>query len=288
MTPTPQADLWPDLAADLLHVLGSYRSRVSSLVVETKADRTLLTEADLAVEELIVTKIRALDPEARIIAEESGNDRGPASATDPPERVWVIDPIDGTAEFVRAERTEFCSVVCRLDAGVPTEALVVAPELGTGRTPLVLTASRSDGQVTVNGSPARLNAQAPSAQAASVTRSAGTQPRAFEAAMEEAGYALKVRTTSQTLDMVRTAVDISDVAGGSPRFDLFYRRRQKLWDGVAGLCFGECSGLVHSDLAGGKLTPVKNEILERDEPVFDETVLGIPEAVAWFRTMAQT
>src|SRR5207248_6465678 len=85
----------------------------------------------------------------------------------------------GTAEFVRPDRVEFCSVVCLLDDGEPMEALVVAPELGIGRTPLVMTASRTHAGAFVNGRPAALNADAPPTLSASVTRSSTESARRF-------------------------------------------------------------------------------------------------------------
>jgi 3'(2'), 5'-bisphosphate nucleotidase len=65
--------LLPGLARDLETALLGYRRRLNEIDVVEKADHTLLTEADLAVEKLIVDRIRAFDPAARIIAEESGN-----------------------------------------------------------------------------------------------------------------------------------------------------------------------------------------------------------------------
>jgi len=276
--------LLPSLARDLAIALLGYRRRLNEIDIVEKADHTLLTEADLAVEKLIVDRIRTFDPAARIIAEESGNSSLSPAGESPTDRIWVIDPIDGTAEFVRPERVEYCSVICVVEHGEPVEALIVAPELGTGRTPIVVVASQVTGTVTVNGVAAIPNGQ--TGREASVTRSAGSVPRPFEPAMTDSGYTLKTRTTSQTLDMLRTALDISGAAAGSPRFDLFYRPRQKIWDGLAGLCVGAVVGADSRDLGGNPRTPVPNAILAQSEPTFDSTVLGAPEVVRWFIEIA--
>lgn len=276
--------LLPDLSTDLAAVLLDFRNRLSEIDVTVKADQTLLTEADLAVENLIIDRIRTADPAARIIAEESGNGAWRPADESRADRIWVIDPIDGTAEFVQPGHTEYCSVVCVLEHGEPVAALIVAPELGTGATPIVVVASRATGVVTVNGAAATPNEH--SSRAASVTRSRTTAPRPFESAMTDRGYTLKTSTTSQTLDMLRTAVDISSVAAGSPRFDLFYRPHQKVWDGLAGLCVGALTGAVAGDLAGNPRTPVPIEVLGQAEPTFDSTVMGAPEAVEWFIKIA--
>ncbi|MFV2103220.1 inositol monophosphatase family protein [Micromonospora sp. LOL_024] len=119
--------LWTDLTAELLGMLASFRSRVVDIDVQEKADHTLLTEADLAIEAMIISRIQALDPTARVLAEESGSGAWRPGVDEEPERIWVIDPIDGTAEIVRPHSVEFCSVVCLLERREPVAALIVAP-----------------------------------------------------------------------------------------------------------------------------------------------------------------
>ncbi|MEV4711364.1 inositol monophosphatase family protein [Micromonospora sp. NPDC049374] len=277
--------LWADLTTELSGVLASYRSRVAELDVQEKADRTLLTEADLAVEDMVISKIRAVDPEARVLAEESGSGSWRPGRDEEPERIWVIDPIDGTAEFVDPRSVEFCSVVCLLERREPVAALVVAPELGDGGTPIVVLARRAARTITVNGRPAAYNSEP--VRVASLTRSARSEAPPHEIGMAEAGYALKTRTTSQTLDMLRTALDLTDLATDTPRFDLFYRPRQKVWDGLAGLCLGEIVGLMSTDVNGKRHLPVPMETLAQPEPTFASTVMGRPEAVKWFVELAR-
>ncbi|GGM40251.1 hypothetical protein GCM10011608_26320 [Micromonospora sonchi] len=249
-----------------------------------EADHTLLTEADLAIEELIISRIRAVDPAARVLAEESGSGTWRPGLDEEPERIWVIDPIDGTAEFVDPRSAEFCSVVCLLERREPVAALIVAPELGADRTPIVVVASRAVGTIAVNGRPAAYTNE-PS-RVASLTRSARSEAPPHETAMVAAGYTLKTRTTSQTLDMLRTALDLTDLAADTPRFDLFYRPRQKVWDGLAGLCLGEIVGLMSADVNGTRHLPVSMETLAQPEPTFASTVMGRPEAVKWFVELA--
>jgi 3'(2'), 5'-bisphosphate nucleotidase len=281
------AQLWAELENDVRGMLGTFRGRLADLTVTEKNDRTLLTEADTAIQAMIVEKIREYDPGAPIVAEELGGEQWRSGSDPLPERVWVIDPIDGTAQFIRNDKVEYCSVVVALEDLEPAHALVVAPELGTGRSPLVLTASRADRIVTVNGRSAPTNKGVAGGRAASVTRSGGTQPRPFERTMTDAGYSLKTRTTSQTLDMVRTALDLSGLTDEPVRFDLFFRPEQKIWDGLAGLCFGSAAGMANADLSGAPRVPVSPEILAQSEPTFSSTVMGFPEAVTWFVEIAE-
>lgn len=132
--------LWTQLEQQLQPVFADYRSRLAELPIEVKADRTLLTEADIAVQALIIDAIRTLEPGAVVIAEEDDRTEVREEVLTSGGRVWVVDPIDGTAEFVRPGHIEFCSVVCLLEDWQPAAAFVLAPELGKDGTPILITA----------------------------------------------------------------------------------------------------------------------------------------------------
>lgn len=276
------AQLWDDLAERLRPVFAEYRGHIADLPVEVKADKTLLTEADVTVQQIIIDAIRAREPAAVVIAEEDERQGRREEVASADGRVWVIDPIDGTAEFVQEGRVEFCSVVCLLEDWLPVSAFVLAPELGAGRTPLVVTADAHERRLTLNGEVVTPPARPGLERWISATRSAGAPPRGFDPAAEKAGFLLKTRTTSQTLDMVRTAVDLSlHTDSPLPPFDLFWRRKQKVWDGIAGLCLGTAAGLRHCDENGQPL-PAAPAFFSQAEPVFASTVMGKPEIVSWF------
>jgi histidinol-phosphatase len=65
------------------------------LRIETKPDRTFVTEADTAIERRIRDRLRAAFPDHGLVGEEYGTDDGDASVR------WYIDPIDGTHNFMR-------------------------------------------------------------------------------------------------------------------------------------------------------------------------------------------
>ena len=65
------------------------------LEISTKPDRTLVTQADTAIERAIRARIHAAYPDHGLVGEEYGTEAG-----DAPTR-WYIDPIDGTHNFVR-------------------------------------------------------------------------------------------------------------------------------------------------------------------------------------------
>jgi len=65
------------------------------LVIETKPDRTFVTQADTAIERTIRASIAAAYPDHGVVGEEYGTDEGTAGVR------WYIDPIDGTHNFMR-------------------------------------------------------------------------------------------------------------------------------------------------------------------------------------------
>jgi myo-inositol-1(or 4)-monophosphatase len=91
--------------------------------VREKAPKDIVTEVDLLCEDLMVGAIGERYPEDAILSEERG---GEISASG---RTWLLDPVDGTANFARANPI-FCACVSVLEDGAVTHAAVAAPRLG--------------------------------------------------------------------------------------------------------------------------------------------------------------
>lgn len=109
------------LAADADHIsIDRYRS--VDLVVTTKPDRTPVTDADQAVERIIRSGIEASRPGDSILGEEYGTEGSGA-------RQWIIDPIDGTANFLRGVPIWGTLISLAVD-GVPIVGVVSSPALG--------------------------------------------------------------------------------------------------------------------------------------------------------------
>ena len=270
--------LWQELENVLIPTLKGFRSRLGSLHVEQKSDKTLLSEADIAVQEQIIRSIREVDPDGLIVAEESAYLLGSPSESD--GRTWVIDPIDGTSQFVAPSGREFCSVVCLIRDRKPVAAFVLAPEIGPDRSAVTVRVAGLGEPIEVNGKRTPDLSISPRPQLVSVTRSSGTQPRGYEEVLLAQGYQLKTRTTSQTLDMVRACVDLAPFTDPAlERFGLFYREQQKIWDGVAGMCLASAAGLFVGDGTGKERTTV-DIALDAAEPKFDSTLIASDLAAA--------
>jgi 3'(2'), 5'-bisphosphate nucleotidase len=96
--------------------------------VEAKADESPLTEADMASHHALVALLENLTPEVPVLSEESG--KIPFETRRHWERYWLIDPLDGTKEFV-SRNGEFTLNVALIEQGVPVFGIVHAPVLVT-------------------------------------------------------------------------------------------------------------------------------------------------------------
>src|SRR5690242_19775826 len=94
--------------------------------VTQKDDKTPVTEADLAPERVIVAMLTAAFPDIPVVSEETVPAAGFAS---PAARFWVVDPLDGTKEFV-ARNGEFAVLIGLVENGRPVLGVVHGPAVG--------------------------------------------------------------------------------------------------------------------------------------------------------------
>ena len=88
----------------------------------SKDDTSPVTEADIKVNDLIIQYISEEFPEDAILSEESEDDGKRFTA----EYTWIIDPIDGTSEFISGS-PEFCIMICIIHKNQPYFAGITIP-----------------------------------------------------------------------------------------------------------------------------------------------------------------
>lgn len=114
-----------DLALQLANAadeISLARFKSVDLLVESKPDRTPVTDADRSVEQKLREIILLNRPQDAIIGEEFEN-------TQTSDRVWIIDPIDGTANYLRGLPI-WASLIALRENDVITTSVVSAPALG--------------------------------------------------------------------------------------------------------------------------------------------------------------
>jgi myo-inositol-1(or 4)-monophosphatase len=199
--------------------------------LRTKTTPTdLVSEADLAAEAAIDAVLRERRPEDAVLAEEGGLSRGTGSSSG---LRWLVDPLDGTVNFV---------------FGIPAFAVSIACEDGTGPlAAVVLDPLREECFLATRSGPASLNGEEISVgeRASDLTVAMVATGFAYDAAMRERQAAVVSRVLPRARDIRRVgsaALDLCWTACG--RFDAYYERGLNPWDLAAGSLIAERSGLV--------------------------------------------
>ncbi|MCW2540255.1 MAG: inositol monophosphatase [Frankiales bacterium] len=109
------------LAAELVRSAGALAARMLRDGLETQHKTSVsdvVSAADHAAEDLVVRRLRALRPGDGVVGEEGTNR--------PAERTWLIDPVDGTYNFLQGLH-DWCSAVALTDAAGPVLGAVFQP-----------------------------------------------------------------------------------------------------------------------------------------------------------------
>jgi myo-inositol-1(or 4)-monophosphatase len=282
---SPVSPVAPGNRADLLAIavaaaleagdlLASQEGRVA--VAATKSSPTdVVTEMDGRAEELIRARILAARPDDAILGEEGGQVEG---AADAPAR-WVVDPLDGTVNYLYGLRDWAVSIAAEVDGEIVAGAVYV-PMRGE-----LFTAIRGEGAwlESSNGcsAPARGEGDSLESVAASTPRAPANESDLPEisifgrvslrcapgAPLDHAlvgtgfGYTAERRkaqgeVVAALLPLIRdirrngaASVDLCAVAAN--RMDAYYERGLNYWDYAAGALVAAEAGAVVGDTRGG-------------------------------------
>jgi len=212
-------------------------NRVDTLTITAKGRNDFVTEVDQAAEREIIASIRKSYPDHAFLAEEGG-----ASGTG--ETVWIIDPLDGTTNFLHGNPVFCVSIACQI-RGRLEHAVVYDPMRQE-----IFTASRGGG-AHVDNRRLRVSAQ-----------------RTLDGALIGTGFPYRenIRYLDEYLNMMKAvmqntagirrpgsaALDLAYVAAG--RLDAFWELGLSPWDTAAGtLLIQEAGGRIGT-LSGGEYT----------------------------------
>jgi myo-inositol-1(or 4)-monophosphatase len=223
----------------------------SLAVTATKSSATdIVTEMDHASEELLVEHIRAARPRDGFLGEEGAAEAGSSGVT------WVLDPIDGTVNYLYDIPAYAVSVGARVGDEVVAGA-VVNPVSGE-----VWTARQGHGAF-LNGSPVHAN-PAPRLAMALVSTGFGYDP-----ARRGRQAAILTQVLPHIRDIRRAgsaSLDLCAVATG--RVDGYYEQGLKPWDLAAGGLIARESGAVVGGLRGRGAGEAL--VIAAPEPLFGE------------------
>ena len=206
--------------------------RGPELRISAKSTPTdLVSEADHAAEHLIRERLAAARPEDGVLGEEGG-DRGGTSGIR-----WVVDPLDGTINFLFGVPQWAVSIACEDEHGTLV-GVVYDPERNE------LFAAERGGPATLDGRPITASTKADLATALIGTGFG------YDAEVRRAQAAVAARLLPDVRDIRRlgsAAIDLCWTACG--RLDAYYEHGLNAWDLAAGRLLCERAGLEVYDLA---------------------------------------
>ena len=235
---------------------------VESVRISQKQINDFVTEVDHASEKIIIETLLTAYPGHGILAEESGTEYGAKDS----EFVWIIDPLDGTTNFIRGVPHFAISIACKY-RGRLEHAVIIDPVRQEE-----FTASRGRGAA-LNGRRMRVSAR-----------------KGLEGALLGTGFPFRDGQldnldnylgmfrdlTGQTAGIRRAGaarLDLAYVAAG--RFDAFWEFGLSEWDMAAGaLLIQEAGGLV-SDFTGGHEFLEKGQIVAGNTKCFKAVLTAI-------------
>ncbi|MGH2491952.1 MAG: inositol monophosphatase family protein [Candidatus Limnocylindria bacterium] len=184
------------------------------IVTRKKGRANFATAADHAAEKAVLERLATHDPDVPVLAEES-----PKTALRKADRLWVVDPIDGTLNFSRAIPF-YCVVIAYVEGGRTRAAAVHAPR--TGET---FTASEGRG-ATRNGVAISVGSVTKLSEAFAVAS------LAFGATKRKDSRFVALNATCARLRVLGSAaLEMCYVAKGP--FDLFVHEALSPWDVAA-------------------------------------------------------
>lgn len=237
----------------------------TELDVETKDSKMdFVTRADTETQQRVIDVIRNEYPDATIVGEEEDELKSvPADGN-----AWVIDPIDGTTNFVRGTQLWTTTVAAVRDHET-VAAVTVAPALGD------TFAADSDG-VTLNGDPISVSTRTDLDRftVAPILRYGSERDRQFGDLLRELllrfGDLRRFGCAQVTLGMVACgALD----AAVSPQPD------PNPWDTIAGIAMVERAGGSVTDIEGGPWKPGCEGLVASNGNVHDEIVETVRRTV---------
>jgi myo-inositol-1(or 4)-monophosphatase len=231
---------------------------IDRLKVIEKQQNDFVTEVDRAAEQAIIEVLKTAYPDHAILAEESG---ASANLHDENENVWIIDPLDGTTNFIHGF-PQYCVSIALRQRGVITQAVVYDPTRNE-----LFTASKGAGAF-LNEKRIRVAKRDKLAESLIGTGFPFRPTDDIDEYMKM--FRLMTQRTAGLRRAGSAALDLAYVACG--RFDGFFEKGLKPWDIAAGsLIVTEAGGIV-GNYAGESDYLEKGEVIAGSPKIFAQMI----------------
>jgi len=231
-----------ELATSAAELLVGYAER--GVPRRRKSRRELVSEADIAAQELIVAGLRRAFPDDGIVAEEDGGSRGSPDTG----RRWFIDPLDGTTNFLKGQPRWGTSIGFYGLDGSAVGVVTCPPRGETFH-------AHSGGGAFLNGD--AIGSSDVGEPGDAVVASGFPYDFTERSNLDE--WAAVTPNVLTVRSLGAAALDLCDVATG--RLDAFWEQRLGLWDTAAGIVIAAEAGALVTDLDGNLLTAPSGDVV---------------------------
>jgi myo-inositol-1(or 4)-monophosphatase len=236
-------------------VITAARRTGAAVAAESKGIGDWVTGVDRQAEAAALAILRMATPEISVVGEETGGEIT--------ERCWVVDPLDGTTNFIRGFPMVGVSVAL-VEAGVPTVGVVLAPEIGER-----WTSRRGAGAFDRRGR--RLDIRGGAAAGVTATGFPFRQPQRHDRYLQVMNAAL-----SEFEDLRRPGAASLDLAySAAGVWSGFFELGLNLWDLAAGALLIREAGGVVSDWAGDPVAVFQSGDILAGAPAWHERMLSL-------------
>ena len=231
---------------------------IDRLQVTQKKHNDYVTEVDQAAEQAIIDVLKNAYPDHAILAEESG---ASANLHDENENVWIIDPLDGTTNFIHGF-PQYCVSIALQHRGQITQAVVYDPTRNE-----LFTATKGAGAY-LNDKRIRVTKRDKIADALIGTGFPYTDMTGLDEYLKM--FRIMTEKSAGLRRPGAAALDLAYVAAG--RLDGFFEKGLKPWDAAAGsLLITEAGGIVGT-FAGESDYLYKGNVIAGTPKVFAQMV----------------
>ena len=251
-----------DAAAAAAAVVRRHAGDTAALAAEEKAAGDYVTAVDREAERAALAVLRDRAPEIAVLAEESGGERG--------DRVWVVDPVDGTTNLVRGYPVVGVSVAL-LEEGRPVVGAITAPHLNQS-----WSAAEGAGASDARGRPLHVGTRPP----AGCVVATGFPFRNKEERVLARYVSVFMGALLSFEDLRRAGAASLDLAySAAGTFDGFFELNLAIWDIAAGALIVREAGGVVTDWRGDPDAVFISGNILAGSPAWHETMLGITRAI---------
>jgi 3'-phosphoadenosine 5'-phosphosulfate (PAPS) 3'-phosphatase len=205
-----------------------------------KADRSIVTEADLRVSEFVQTEIPKRFPGEPILDEEAKDSLGRLAKSG----IWIIDPLDGSGDFKRGE-DDFCFLGAYAENGIPTIGVVCEPT----KNRMFFTHRGNGAYIIQNGRTARLEPL----KAVAWDESVVGHPKNYKSDKYTKLYGLLGIPEKRLMPSGSMGTRMMQVALQQTHMILGYTRNSNEWDIAAGDAILQERGISVTDMYGNPL-----------------------------------